>query len=779
MKTAADGTKAIIYQPQIDAWNSYVEIECRLAVEFWPPGAKAAIPASVRMTAQTNTDLAARTVILYNERIVDAKFPGTDEATARRLTGVLASLIPAAPIRVTLDEVMAHFEPGQQATPPKAEETRSLEHAPEPPAIVYSTTPAVLVLFDGEPVFAPVEKTGLQFAVNTNWSVFREEGKARYYLLKDSSWLQAPEPTGPWEPAGKLPKSFWSIPGSDTWADVRKNIPGKAISRAQAPRVFVSLRPAELILFQGAPKHSVIQGTNLSWATNTDSDLFQDRRDGTYYFLASGRWFRAAALDGPWSHAGNDLPADFASIPKDHARGRVRVSVPGTPEAREAVMLAQVPHQAEVKRNEVTVNVAYSGEPQFQKIEGTALSYATNTSYDVILVDDHYYACHDAVWFVAAAPSGPWVVVDVVPAVIYTIPPSCPKYHVTYVRVYGASSSTVVFGYTSGYMGVYVSAGCVVYGTGYYYPPYYYYPPGVFYPVYYPPPYTYGVRATYNPYTGVYARTAVAYGPYGGIGWGAAYNPTTGTYARGVAAAGPYQAGFAGQAYNPRTGTYAATYQRSNPYQSWGESVVTRGDEWVHTGHYSDSRGTIAGAETSKGGKAIGVTTDQGRTTFAKSGQNNNMYATHDGNVYKNTGGGWQTYEDGEWKPVQKPVTGTGSGAEAQKRDAAQKDGTAQKGTPTEKGAAGRVSTPERSGGTAPTATSRAGSGKGGEGAEARAATGSAPRSGSSGWSQNSGQLERDRQARNSSVQRETRAGSGSRATAPKSSGRSGGGRRR
>jgi hypothetical protein len=33
------------------------------------------------------------------------------------------------------------------------------------------------------------------------------------------------------------------------------------------------------------------------------------------------------------------------------------------------------------------------------------------------------------------------------------------------------------------------------------------------------------------------------------------------------------------------------------------------------------------------------------------------MYAGHDGNVYKNTGSGWQTYNNGSWNDVQKPTT--------------------------------------------------------------------------------------------------------------------------
>lgn len=74
-------------------------------------------------------------------------------------------------------------------------------------------------------------------------------------------------------------------------------------------------------------------------------------------------------------------------------------------------------------------------------------------------------------WFTATELSGPWVVATSVPSVIYGIPATSPVYHVTSVHVYEVTPTAVVVGYTSGYYGTYVSGPTVVYGTGYYYPP--------------------------------------------------------------------------------------------------------------------------------------------------------------------------------------------------------------------------------------------------------------------------------------------------------------------
>jgi uncharacterized membrane protein YgcG len=228
------------------------------------------------------------------------------------------------------------------------------------------------------------------------------------------------------------------------------------------------------------------------------------------------------------------------------------------------------------------------------------------------------------------------VVATSVPQVIYTIPPTSPMYNVTYVQIYDATPTTVVTGYTSGYNGAFVAAGVVMLGVGIAWAatnPYY--PPGFGYPVYYHPPYPYGAygyHAAYNPYTGAYAHGMSAYGPYGGRSVGAAYNPSTGTYARGASASGPYGSAGMAEAYNPRTGASAESYQRSDAYGSYGSSVASKNGNTAWGAH----------ASTANGNTAIG-------------GVNNNMYATHDGNAYRNTGSGWQQAGSGGWSNASKP----------------------------------------------------------------------------------------------------------------------------
>ncbi len=80
------------------------------------------------------------------------------------------------------------------------------------------------------------------------------------------------------------------------------------------------------------------------------------------------------------------LPPDFAKIPKNSVKANVLSSVPGTTEASDAVLLAQVPQTAIVnkKEAEAKVKVRYDGDPKFVAIDNTSMLYATNTTEKII-----------------------------------------------------------------------------------------------------------------------------------------------------------------------------------------------------------------------------------------------------------------------------------------------------------------------------------------------------------------------------------------------------------
>lgn len=647
----ASGGSILVFQPQIASWERQAHLVAFSAVSYRPTSGSKPSMGTIKIEADTKVAVADRLVNFSAMKINEVNFPGLAKERIREITAEIDKAIPDDARVIALDRVLASLDKSQ-IVPKNVEGVKA-----DPPPIFFSKTPAVIVVLDGEAIWSPIKDNDLKYAVNTNWDLFQHEPTGASFLRHNDTWLKTTDLKGAWTPAGPLPASFAKLPAEENWKDVKANLPGKPLKAA--PKVFVSTVPAELILLTGEPSYVLVDNkTELMWVSNTESDVFRMGRTGPIYYLVAGRWFSAPDFTGPWTFATTSLPAAFKTIPVEHARSRVLASVPGTDQAAEAVLLAQVPQTARVNRKEAKApEVAFNGDPQFQPIEQTTVQRAVNTDKDIFKVGDLYYMCFQGVWFESKSASGPWQVASSVPDVIYKIPVSSPAHHVTYVTVEDSDDDWVVYAAAAGYTGMMIAWGCAVWGSGYYYPPYWGY--GGFYPYYYGHFPTYGYSAWYNPWTGSYGRSAAVYGPYGGAGVGARYNPRTGTYARGAAAYGPYGARGVAQAYNPRTGTYAATRQGSNVYGSWGSTAVQRGDDWARTNRYTNRQtGTTTRTVRTDQGAAVTRRGDQG---FVAAGGGGDVYAGRDGSVYRRDNGTWQKYDNGSWnntdrQPADRPT---------------------------------------------------------------------------------------------------------------------------
>ena len=639
--------RLVLNQPQVDSWTGFKRLTARIATELKPPGATV-VYGVITVESDTLADLDTRTVAFQDFRVSKVEYQSAkDEAEEKIWIDLTKKLLPSYPTSIALDRVLAYMD----TTPT---DVRQTEVKLDPPPILVSQQPAVLVIIDGQPIPIDIEKTKLQKVVNTNWDLFRDTNDDRFYLRDEKVWYSAPGLTG-WKAVTKLPKAFSDLPDTEQYKEV-KDSAAKPEKPSGPKLIIVADKPSELILIDGEPKYQPVVGAELMWVVNAECDLFFHAPTRQFYFLTSGRWFNSAELkSNAWAAATTSLPEEFKKIPTDHPRAHVLASVPGTRQAEEAVLNASIPQTATIDRQSATAEVQYVGEPEFKPIENTSMSYAANTPNDVIQFNGSYYLCLDGVWFIGTSAKGPWNVADKIPQEIYSIPPSSPKHNVSYVTVQESTPSTVTYSYTPGYTGMYIGFGVAMWGTGYYYPPYYgygYYP----YPVYWPSAYyTYGAAAWYNPATGVYGRGSAVYGPYGGYSRAAAYNPRTGGYAWGRSAWGPYGGAATGGFYNPRTGAWGGTARASNGYQAWGSSVVGRGDQWARTASYADSRGAVGAFKTSEGGRGMVARGDDGRGFVARSG-GGDVYAGRDGNVYKrDQSGNWSRNNGGGWDPVDRP----------------------------------------------------------------------------------------------------------------------------
>ncbi len=467
------GTTNTIYQPQIESWDGHT-LTARSGVSVQVAGQPQAVFGLITFRAATSVNSSNRTVSVENPQIVAVEFPSQpDKAPAYR--AALQEDLGKQAQSYSLDSLQGNLAANHQQQSAKAQ---PLDNAP--PQIIFANQPSILISIDGTPAYEPVSATDLDRVINTRVLLLKDRKSGTFYLHVLDGYMQAPTLEGPWRVGSRPPGATAAENRFSGEVDLLEGQPNPAtqltprLSDATAPLIFVATKPAELITFDGEPDFVPISGTALLYVTNTTGNVFKLLTDQQTYVLISGRWYRAPSFKGPWQFvAGNEMPAAFARIPDNSPKENVKASIPGTAQAKEALIANDIPKTTSVAKGAQIPAPQIDGAPQLVAIAGTPLFYVANSSVPIIEVDPHsWYACEDGVWYVATSVTGPWAVAGWVPAVIYSIPPSCPVHYVTYVRVYNATPDVIYAGYTPGYLGTVVAPyGVVVYGTGYYYPP--------------------------------------------------------------------------------------------------------------------------------------------------------------------------------------------------------------------------------------------------------------------------------------------------------------------
>ena len=449
-------------------------------------------------TARLSTDLETRIAILEKIEIPKVKFPDIkDETKLEKLKSVIIADLESINLKMSIDRILSSIESVE--TEKKLGE--KLDN--DPPEIFFRTSPTVLVVIDGDPIYNKVEGSKIESVINTPFLILKD--KKSFYIHGGDYWYKSDKITSEdWKVTKSVPKEVKKI--AEKMID-KQEAPKTEGDSNEIPDIIVTTKPSELITSTGKLQYEPIKETSLLFVKNSENDILLDINSQHHFVLINGRWYSSKSMtDGDWKFIQPDsLPKDFANIPSDATIASVKVSVPGTPEAQEAVYEQQMPQTAVVDRKTATTKVEYDGKPKFEKIDGTDVQYAVNTESSVILVNKTYYCVDEGVWFKSSKPDGPWEVADSRPEEVEKIPPSAPVYNIKYVYVYDSTPDVVYVGYTPGYCHSYVYGGVVVYGTGYYYRPWY----GTHY---YPRPVTYGFGVHYNPYTGWGFSVGVSYG---------------------------------------------------------------------------------------------------------------------------------------------------------------------------------------------------------------------------------------------------------------------------
>lgn len=612
--------KIVIYQPDMDSFEGNI-LEARAAISVTPTGTTAPVFGAVWVRCRVDVDTDERMVTFSEMRVPRVRFPESEPGDENKVITILEKEIPKWDLSISLDRFLTGLDlvEKEQAT------LEDFKHAP--PKILVENSPAVLILIDGDPILQKIENSSLQYVANTPFLIVYDRSKKAFYLNGGQIWMEASDIMGPWKQSQRVPGEVKKLTPPEEDVETFGDEEGRM------PKIIVSREPSELIVIDGAPDYKPIEGDDLLYVDNTESDVLMDIRSQRHFLVISGRWYASKSLfDGTWTYVpADELPEGFARIPADSENGHLLVHVAGTEQAEEAVLEAQIPQTSAIKRDSEGPKVEYDGDPQFENVKGTSkkVEYAVNTASSVFRVQGRYYCCDEAVWYIASSPSGPWRVCDDVPDEIYTLPPDNPHYNVKYVRVYESTPQVVYVGYYPGYMCSYIYGPTIVYGTGWWYRPWY----GS---IYYPRPYTWGFNVRWNPWTGWSFGFSFGSGPFrfhvgfgGGYGWWGPGHYRPYPYRGGARAA--YRAGY-------RHGYWRGYQQgaRPTPYRSQA------------------TRNNIYNRQQNQARNAPRAQPANRQRPNVAQGQRNNVYTDRNGNVHRRTESGqWQSRENGRWSSGQ------------------------------------------------------------------------------------------------------------------------------
>ena len=363
----------VVYQPQLENIEG-VTLSGRMAVSWEPPNGTPVFGV-VWFDARFLADKDSREVQIEQFTVSKVRFPESTPEQESKITAYLEKEVPQWDLRPSLDEL-------QNAVAASKKETQSEKRLKsDPPKFIFSTDPAVLLLYDGKPLLRPIEKSSLERAVNTPLFVVCDPAVKRCFLNGGRFWYEAPDAAGPWtsvDAPSAAVKAFFDAnppppPGSDATSEEQREAARAAAEQVKSPpRIVVATVPTELISFDGKPNYVTVgSSADLLYADNCDGKVLVHAPTNETFVLASGRWFKATSLKGPWVFVRPDrLPKAFSAIPPDSPIADVRTFVSGTDEAQDAVADSQIPQTTAVKRDQ-TINVTYDGEPKFKEIEGT------------------------------------------------------------------------------------------------------------------------------------------------------------------------------------------------------------------------------------------------------------------------------------------------------------------------------------------------------------------------------------------------------------------------
>jgi hypothetical protein len=215
-RKATRGDETIsMYQPQLETWEGDL-VRAYAALSVSSAAHKTTKYGVLWFTSRTEVDKVNRQVTLQDFQITKVKFP-TMQTKEAEYQAFLQAKLPGKSRVIALDRL----ESALAASDSQQAEIKGLPVSNDPPRVIFTTKPSLLVLIDGPPRFRTLSGTDLQEMLNTRATVMLDTKKNQYYLNVMDGWLQSPDLlAGPWSYAAKIPDDMKAI--AEGIEDVRR-----------------------------------------------------------------------------------------------------------------------------------------------------------------------------------------------------------------------------------------------------------------------------------------------------------------------------------------------------------------------------------------------------------------------------------------------------------------------------------------------------------------------------------------------------------------------------
>ncbi len=134
-----NGTRLIIYQPQVDDWKNFQDLSWRMAISLTPKSGKEVVGV-VEMKGNTDVDNVAKVVIITNPQVTGTYFPSLDKATAEKMEQLFKTFVPQT-FSISLHSLIA--------STPKKEAPTGAQLNNDPPRIFVGYRPSILLSVNG------------------------------------------------------------------------------------------------------------------------------------------------------------------------------------------------------------------------------------------------------------------------------------------------------------------------------------------------------------------------------------------------------------------------------------------------------------------------------------------------------------------------------------------------------------------------------------------------------------------------------------------------------